>query len=74
MKKQTALCIAASAALLVLILDGNTAIAGIREGIQICIQTLIPSLFPFFICSGLLTGNLPHHSPKCPLQNSAESR
>lgn len=64
MKKQTALCIAASAALLVLILDGNTAIAGIREGIQICIQTLIPSLFPFFICSGLLTGNLPHHSPK----------
>lgn len=50
--------IAASAAMLVLILDGKTALSGASEGIRICLNTLIPSLFPFFLLSILLTGAL----------------
>ena len=38
--------------LFVLIMDSKTAIAGAAEGVQLCIHTLIPSLFPFFIISG----------------------
>lgn len=44
--------------MLVLILDGKTAMAGASEGIGLCIRTLIPSLFPFFVLSGMLTGSL----------------
>lgn len=50
--------IGASAAMLVLILDGKTALAGASEGIGICLNILIPSLFPFFLLSILLTGAL----------------
>ena len=44
--------------MLVLILDTKTAMEGVRDGIDLCIRTLIPSLFPFFVLSGLLTGTL----------------
>lgn len=44
--------------LLILILDGRTAAEGIRSGLNICMQTLIPSLFPFFVLSGVVTGSL----------------
>lgn len=40
----------------ILILDSRTALTGAQDGIQLCIQTVIPSLFPFFILSNLLTG------------------
>ena len=42
--------------ILMLILDGKTAIQGAVEGIGLCMQTLIPALFPFFLFSSLLTG------------------
>lgn len=45
--------------MLVLILDGKTAMAGGAEGISICVKTLIPSLFPFFFLSAMLTGSMP---------------
>lgn len=45
----------ASVGMLILILDGKTALAGAREGIELCLMTLIPSLFPFFVVSILLT-------------------
>lgn len=48
----------AAAGMLVLILDSQTALAGMRDGIELCLRTLIPSLFPFFFLSVLLTGNL----------------
>lgn len=35
----------------ILILDSKTALAGAREGIFLCTQTIIPSLFPFFVLS-----------------------
>ena len=44
--------------LLLLILDGKTGIYGASEGLRLCMQTLIPSLFPFFFLSILLTGSL----------------
>lgn len=50
--------IAAGAGILILILDSKTALQGAREGINLCIQTVIPSLFPFFVFSIMLTGSL----------------
>ena len=50
--------IAASTAMLVLILDSKTALSGAAEGIHLCLKTLIPSLFPYFVLSNILTGAL----------------
>ena len=47
---------AAGAAMLMLILDGRTALTGAAEGIDLCIRTVIPALFPFFVLSPLLMG------------------
>lgn len=44
----------ASIAMAALILDARTAISGATEGLQLCMQTVIPSLFPFFVLSALL--------------------
>ena len=57
-KKNLRMALAAAAAMLVLILDGKTALEGTSEGLSVCIRTLIPSLFPFFLLSSLLTGAL----------------
>lgn len=46
------------AAMLVLILDSGTALEGAKEAINLCIRTVIPSLFPFFVLSILLTSEL----------------
>jgi hypothetical protein len=50
--------IAAGAGILILILDSKTALQGAREGLSLRIQAVIPSLFPFFVFSILLTGSL----------------
>lgn len=50
--------IAAAAGMLVLILDSRTAISGMRSGIDLCLRTLIPSLFPFFMLSMIMTDAL----------------
>ena len=42
-----------AAGLLALILDGKTALSGAADGIELCMKTIIPSLFPFFILSAL---------------------
>lgn len=49
---------ATACAILVLILDSRTASQAAASGIEVCIRTVIPSLFPFFLLSGYLTGNL----------------
>lgn len=41
-----------------LILDAETALVGAKEGIQLCMQTVVPSLFPFFVLSSLATAGL----------------
>ena len=67
--------------LLILILDSKTAISGGQEGIRLCLQTVIPALFPFFIlsslvCQGFLGKNIPLLKPLsklCGIPRGAES-
>lgn len=59
---KTAAAIGAALGMLLLIFDGRTAISGAQEGIDLCIRTLIPSLFPYLVLSSLLTGALMGHS------------
>lgn len=59
MKFKRQLCgVLACVGMLILILDGKTALIGGRTGIAVCIRTVIPSLFPFFLLSILLTQSL----------------
>lgn len=39
----------------ILILDGRTALMGAGQGVELCLKTVIPSLFPFFLLSNVLT-------------------
>lgn len=48
---------AAFLGMFVLILDGETALDGARQGIELCLRTVIPSLFPFFLLSIMLTSS-----------------
>ena len=52
----------AAVGLLALIFDSNLALKGARSGMELCIQTVIPSLFPFFVMSMLLTKSLSEHA------------
>jgi len=56
--KHSVSCIGSLLGLLILILDGKTALSGAQQGIDLCIKTVIPSLFPFFFLSGFLTNAL----------------
>ncbi len=58
MKRKPYLGAAAFLGLLILILDSRRALEGAREGLELCIRTVVPSLFPFFVLSGVLTANL----------------
>lgn len=49
--------IGACIGMLILILDSRTALAGARTGVQLAVETVIPSLFPFFFLSILLSGS-----------------
>ena len=53
--KHIAAIVLPSLAMLALILDSKTALQGARQGLELCIQTVIPSLFPFFVVSITLT-------------------
>lgn len=46
--------IGAALMMICLILDSKTSLAGASEGINLCIRTVIPSLFPFFFLTGIL--------------------
>lgn len=37
-----------------LIIDAQHSVACAKEAVRICLDVIVPSLFPFFICSGLL--------------------
>lgn len=49
---------AAAFGMLLLILDSSIALEGAADGLELCLQTVIPSLFPFFMLSSLLTESL----------------
>lgn len=55
--------VGAGIGMLILILDGRTALEGVRAGIDLCLRTVIPSLFPFSLLSIVLTGSLAGYSP-----------
>lgn len=55
-RKLTAL--ACIAGMTVLILDAKTAASAVYESIELCIRTVIPSLFPFFVLSAIFTSTL----------------
>lgn len=48
----------AAFAMALLILDARAALLGATEGIQLCLRTVVPALFPFFIFSISLTASL----------------
>jgi len=60
MKQRTKLftLLVAATGMLMLILDSKTALASATEGLDLCIHAIIPSLFPFFVLSSMLTGAL----------------
>lgn len=65
MKRKTILpALTASAGTLILILDAKTALSGARDGVMLCLNTLIPSLMPFFVLSTLLTQSLAGLCPR----------
>lgn len=48
----------AAAGMFFLIIDTRTALAGASDGLQLCLRTVIPSLFPFFVLSNILVSTL----------------
>ena len=44
--------------MLVIILDGKTATYGASQGIEVCLRTVVPSVFPFFILSSFIYTSL----------------
>lgn len=64
--------ILAAMGFLVLILDSALAVKGAKDGMELCIKTVIPSLFPFFVLSSVLTGSLAQQCPR-PVRMAAKS-
>lgn len=44
--------------MLILIFDSRLALEGARTGLELCIKTVFPALFPFFVLSTILTNSL----------------
>ena len=59
MAKKQGVLIFTAGALAILILDSETAYYGASQGIELCLTTVIPSLFPFLFMSSLLVGMFP---------------
>lgn len=47
-----------------LILDGRTAMEGAKSGLEVCLQTVLPALFPFIFLSSILTTYLASIKPR----------
>ena len=58
MKKRRIFPIVAVICLMILIVDSNRAVEGGKTGLDLCIKTVIPSLFPFFVVSMMLTASM----------------
>lgn len=48
----------AAIGMLLMIFDAKMALQSMQEGLTLCIQTIIPSLFPFFVISGIINSCL----------------
>lgn len=58
MKRKILTAVLSAIGILVLILDTKTALSGAAEGLDLCLRVVIPSLFPFFVLSMLLTSSM----------------
>ena len=59
MKKQMNTgAIVSALAMLTMILDTKTALNGAKDGLNMCLQAVIPSLFPFFVVSGIINSSI----------------
>lgn len=57
-RKKELIGIAAALGLLLLITDSETAHTGAYNGIMLCLQTVIPAIFPFMVLSGIITNTV----------------
>ena len=64
MNKHKLRTVFAICALAIMILDTKTIINGAQDGIALCLQAIIPSLFPFIILSGIINSILLGKSSK----------
>lgn len=55
MRKKYTISLLALMGMIILILDTKTALCGASDGIELCLRTVIPSLFPLCMLSTLLT-------------------
>lgn len=52
--KKFAAYAAITALTVLIIINPQNAMEAVRNALELCMETIIPSLFPFFVCSGLL--------------------
>lgn len=57
-KKGNVIGLFAGCAMLVIILDAKNAVSVAQDGLQLCLRTVIPALFPFFVLSGMMNSSL----------------
>ncbi len=57
-KQKYLLGILSAVCMIMIILDSKTALVGAASGIELCIKTVIPALFPFFFLTGIITDML----------------
>ena len=57
-KRKTVSVVFGAFALLMMIVDSKTVMNGMSAGMELCIQSLIPAVFPFLVVSTVLTGAL----------------
>ena len=61
MKKQSAVLplLASAIGILCLAIDSRSASQSAAKGLELCLKTVIPSLFPMFVLTGILLGSIP---------------
>ena len=57
-RRQIAAGIGTTIIMLILILDSKTALFGAKNGVEMCIYTVVPSLFPFLLLSSVISSTL----------------
>ena len=57
-RKQTQMGVLSALGILVLILDAKTVVSGAKKGIELCLFTVVPALFPFVVLSQPLNNAL----------------
>lgn len=57
-RNEKRVCLIAAGCMLLLIFDSRQTILAASEAVELCIRTAIPSLFPFFVLSGILVPGL----------------